>query len=67
MSSSIIGGTVVGHYAHWRYLTRSLHRSPSSSLHSRSFRLYGVAWGFVYLGVLSALTLAQRRTTATTK
>lgn len=59
--SSIVGGTVVGHVAHWRYLTRFRRLNPSAPKHRTAFRLYGAAWGCVYLGVLSALTIAERK------
>lgn len=57
----IIGGTVAGHVAHWRYLTRFRRLNPSAPSHRNVLRLYGAAWGCVYLGVLSALTIAERK------
>jgi len=59
--SSIVGGTVLGHFAHWRYLTHFRRLDPSVLGHKSIFRFYGAAWGCVYLGVLSALTYAERK------
>ena len=59
--SPIIGGTVAGHIAHWRYLTRFRRLNPSSPANKGTFRVYGAAWGCVYLGVLSVLTIAERK------
>ena len=59
--TSIIGGTALSHFAHWRYLTRFRQLDPATLSHRNIFRFYGAAWGCVYLGVLSALTFAQRK------
>lgn len=55
----IVGGTLAGHVAHWRYLTRFRRLNPSAPSHKNVFRFYGAAWGCVYLGVLSVLTIAE--------
>lgn len=56
----ILGGTVVGHFAHWRYLTSFRRLDPSALTHQNVFRFYGAAWGCVYLGVISALAFVER-------
>lgn len=62
--SSIVGATVVGHLAHWRYLTGFRRLNPSAPSHRNRFLLYGAAWGCVYIGVLSGLTIAERKAAA---
>jgi hypothetical protein len=59
--SQIIGGTLLSHFAHWRYLTRFRRLHPESITHRAAFRFHGVAWGLVYLGVLSTVTIAEQR------
>lgn len=62
--SSIVGATVVGHLAHWRYLTGFRRLNPSAPSHRNQFLLYGAAWACVYIGVLSGLTIAERKAAA---
>lgn len=62
--SSIVGATVVGHLAHWRYLTGFRRLNPSAPSHRNKFLVYGAAWACVYIGVLSGLTIAERKAAA---
>lgn len=62
--TGILTATVAGHFAHWQYLTRfrrinvQANRAPLARL--------GLAWGLVYLGVLSTITVAQRKVSRNT-
>lgn len=59
--TAIVSGTVVGHFAHWQYLTRLRRIDPYAAGSRRFVAAAGLGWGIVYLGVLSTITLAQRK------
>ncbi|KAM5341635.1 hypothetical protein ACJ41O_014666 [Fusarium nematophilum] len=58
--TGIVTATVAGHFAHWQYLTRFRRIDVYASANRRPLVRAGLAWGLVYLGVLSTVTIAQR-------
>jgi hypothetical protein len=63
--TTILATTVVGHLAHWNYLTRYRRLDPASKANRRQFGRLGLAWGLVYVSVLSAITISMRDVKAT--
>lgn len=58
--TAIISGTVAGHFAHWQYLTRFRRINLYASANRPYLTAAGLGWGFVYLAVLSTITVSQR-------
>ncbi|KAF4466212.1 mitochondrial carrier [Fusarium albosuccineum] len=58
--TGLVTATVAGHFAHWQYLTRFRRINLNATATRRPLAIAGLAWGFVYLGVLSTVTSAQR-------
>ncbi|WAO87764.1 Hypothetical protein NCS54_00508300 [Fusarium falciforme] len=56
----IVTATVAGHFAHWQYLTRYRRIDLHATVNRRPLAILGLAWGVVYVGVLSTITIAQR-------
>ncbi|KAF4963865.1 hypothetical protein FSARC_8159 [Fusarium sarcochroum] len=63
--TGIVTATVAGHFAHWQYLTRFQRINVQATANRRPLARLGLAWGLVYIGVLSTLTLAQRKVART--
>ncbi|CEI40132.1 hypothetical protein FVEN_g12415 [Fusarium venenatum] len=59
--TGIVTATVAGHFAHWQYLTRSQRINVQAAANRIPLARLGLAWGLVYLGVLSTITIAQRK------
>ncbi|KAF0636863.1 hypothetical protein FPSE5266_20319 [Fusarium pseudograminearum] len=59
--TGIVTATVAGHFAHWQYLTRSQRINVQATANRLPLARLGLAWGIVYLGVLSTITVAQRK------
>ncbi|KAG8666941.1 hypothetical protein FPOAC1_011763 [Fusarium poae] len=62
--TGIVAATVAGHFAHWQYLTRSQRIDVQAAANRIPLARLGLAWGIVYLGVLSTITVAQLTGTA---
>lgn len=58
--TAILSGTIVGHFAHWKYLTRIRPATVYAPASRRYLAAAGLGWACVYLGVLSTITIAQR-------
>lgn len=58
--TGIVTATVAGHFAHWQYLTRYRRIDLHATANRRPLAILGLAWGVVYVGVLSTITIAQR-------
>ncbi|KAF4983822.1 hypothetical protein FZEAL_859 [Fusarium zealandicum] len=58
--TGLVTATVAGHFAHWQYLTRFRRINLHATANRRPLATAGLAWGLVYLGVLSTITFAQR-------
>lgn len=59
--TGILTATVAGHFAHWQYLTRFRRINVQATANRLPLAQLGLAWGLVYLGVLSTLTFSQRK------
>jgi hypothetical protein len=59
--TGILTATVAGHFAHWQYLTRFRRINVQATANRAPLARLGLAWGLVYLGVLSTITVAQRK------
>ncbi|KAF5018951.1 hypothetical protein F66182_9040 [Fusarium sp. NRRL 66182] len=58
--TGIVSATVTAHFAHWQYLTRFRRINVQATANRRPLAFIGLAWGLVYLGMLSTVTLAER-------
>ncbi|RGP71828.1 hypothetical protein FLONG3_6942 [Fusarium longipes] len=59
--TGIVTATVAGHFAHWQYLTRFRRINVQATANRLPLARLGLVWGLVYLGVLSTITVAQRK------
>lgn len=64
--TGILTATVAGHFAHWQYLTRFRRINVQATANRAPLARLGLAWGLVYLGVLSTITVAQRKVSRNT-
>ncbi|TDZ51577.1 hypothetical protein CTRI78_v007555 [Colletotrichum trifolii] len=57
----IVGGTVFTHLAHYQYLTRVRKPNPNPLKNARFWALAGGGWMVSYLGIITAIAVAQAR------
>ncbi|KAI5460249.1 hypothetical protein BGZ63DRAFT_424769 [Mariannaea sp. PMI_226] len=58
--AAIVTATVSSHFAYWQYLVRYRRMNLAANANRRFLATAGLAWGLVYLGVLTTITVAQR-------
>ncbi|KAH6886490.1 hypothetical protein B0T10DRAFT_563685 [Thelonectria olida] len=58
--TAVVTATVSSHFAYWHYLVRYRRMDFAATANRRYLATAGLAWGVVYLGVLSTITIAQR-------
>ncbi|KAJ0297845.1 hypothetical protein COL5a_011123 [Colletotrichum fioriniae] len=58
---SILGGTVLAHYAHYQYLSRVRSPHPNPVKNARFWALASGGWMLSYLGICTGIAVAQAK------
>ncbi|WYZ43065.1 hypothetical protein EsH8_VI_000764 [Colletotrichum jinshuiense] len=59
--TSILGGTIFAHFAHYQYLTRVRKPNPNPLKNARFWAIAGGGWMLSYLGIITLVAVAQAR------
>ncbi|KAK1969542.1 hypothetical protein LY78DRAFT_678418 [Colletotrichum sublineola] len=59
--TSIVGGTVLVHFAHYQYLVRVRTPNPNPLKNARFWALAGGGWMLSYLGIITGIAVAQAK------
>ncbi|OLN87625.1 hypothetical protein CCHL11_05700 [Colletotrichum chlorophyti] len=59
--TSLLGGTVVAHIAHYQYLHRFRKPHPNPLKNARFWAIAGGGWMLSYLGIITLVAVAQAR------